>query len=99
MPRGRLISYALACSVLFVGLVSQAVPAFAVKQTLSDLKQKAESHPNDADTQFNLGLIYYQRGQFSESVPPLKRAVDLNPRDETALVLLGNVYLQLNSLS
>jgi tetratricopeptide (TPR) repeat protein len=61
-------------------------------------KSSGEPRKDDPNSLFNTSLAYYQNGQFKEAIPPLKRLLEITPKDETALVLLGTIHLQIESL-
>lgn len=46
--------------------------------------------PNSPRLSYLLGLSFYTAGEFEESVPPLQRSVDLDPKDERAHLLLAS---------
>jgi tetratricopeptide (TPR) repeat protein len=57
-----------------------------------------DTRKDDTNALFNTGLALYQNGKFKEAIPPLKRLLDLSPDDEMAMVLLGTINLQIDSL-
>ncbi len=65
-----------------------------VDEQLTKLKNAVAARPENPNAQFNLGLYYYQHGQYKNSVQALMRVTALNPKDDEALGLLGSVYLR-----
>jgi tetratricopeptide (TPR) repeat protein len=50
------------------------------------------SYPKDASVLANLGLIYNQLTQYEEAIPPLQRAIEIDEKPQT-LLLLGMSYM------
>ncbi|NTV51646.1 MAG: tetratricopeptide repeat protein [Candidatus Firestonebacteria bacterium] len=66
--------------------------------TVMAARSSGEVRKDDPNALFNTGLALYQNGKFKEAIPPLRRLLDLSPNDEMALVLLGTIHLQIDSL-
>lgn len=71
----------------------------AIDKQLQTLKHMVENNAQDANAQFNLGVYYFQNGQFRNSIQPLKQVVNLTPNDDEAYVVLGTAYLQIGNSS
>ena len=52
--------------------------------------------PGDADVRANLGAVLAQLGRYSEAVDALEKALEINPRQETALANIKLVRERLN---
>jgi tetratricopeptide (TPR) repeat protein len=50
--------------------------------------------PSNADLNFLLGYVYYQKKDYGQALSYLGSATELNPRDAQALTLLGRLGLQ-----
>ena len=59
---------------------------------LQQFKQMSEADPDNELGHFSLGKAYFEAERFSEAIPPLARAVELNPRFSKAYQLLGEAY-------
>ncbi len=66
-----------------------AVPMCAA--TVEELEAKAELRPQDADLQFNIGVLAYQQKQLAKAEAALRRAEAMKPKDAETLELLGKV--------
>ncbi len=75
-------------SVLIFGLLSLSLPVFSEGDANS---------ANSANKLFNQGLKSYQQGKYLEALKPLKQVIQINPKDEMALILLGIIQLQLDT--
>ncbi|MCK5243056.1 tetratricopeptide repeat protein [bacterium] len=85
--------------LLFALTAALAVlPTYAQDKTLARLKKISASQPNNPNAHFNLGLYYYQKGRYKQSVVVLQKVIAINSADEEALVLLGSVYLRVGKL-
>jgi Tfp pilus assembly protein PilF len=60
---------------------------------LRELKKSEAINPNDHITQYDLGLVYYYRERYDQSVQHLERALQLKPDYAPAINSLGNVYV------
>jgi tetratricopeptide (TPR) repeat protein len=60
---------------------SDAAPARADASdaAMSDFQKVAAIDPNDADTQYWIGLLYLEKQQYAPAIAALKKAVKLNP--------------------
>jgi len=54
----------------------------------------AEQHPELAGPHTNLGIIYYQRGEWATAEQSFKRAIERHPQDAVAHNYLGMLYRQ-----
>lgn len=58
-------------------------------------KEALQISPKLFSAAFNLGYMYYSRGDHSSAEPYLKRAADTDPKDFNSRYLLGAVYSQM----
>jgi tetratricopeptide (TPR) repeat protein len=65
-------------------------------QALVHLNQVLELEPNMTAARFARGMVYYQKGQFAESVEDLKLVLEAEPNNAQALDALGQNYMRLN---
>lgn len=62
----------------------------------SELEKQLERTPNDARYVLFLGYLLNRTHQSTESIPYLKRAVELSPKKQTMYFELGSAYLSAN---
>ena len=53
--------------------------------------------PDDGYITDSLGWVYFKRGQYSQALKWLNKAVELVPEDPVILEHIGDVYLEMNS--
>ena len=53
--------------------------------------------PDDGYITDSLGWVYFKRGQYTQALKWLNKAVQLVPDDPTILEHIGDVYLQMES--
>ena len=58
-----------------------ALPALAQDAKLKALQSAVQANPNVSDNHFNLGLEYFNRGQYEVALPEFERASKLNSKD------------------
>jgi Flp pilus assembly protein TadD len=58
-------------------------------QTLENLGKAVQGDSADPDYHFNLGYALWKRGQFESAAASFRAALDRNPGDTDATVLLG----------
>jgi serine/threonine protein kinase/Tfp pilus assembly protein PilF len=56
------------------------------------IKELVKQYPNEKDAHFELGLIYYHRGEYSEAIEEFRKALELAPTDGYILNQLGYSY-------
>jgi len=61
------------------------------QQSLSRMLQAAAVNPHDGEAQYQLGLIYQQRRQFSEAIRRFEAAVAIDPGEADAHFQLGRI--------
>ena len=61
-------------------------------QRIEQFKQMSEADPDNELGHFSLGKIYLESGRFHDAIPPLSRAVELNPKLSKVYQLLGQAY-------
>jgi tetratricopeptide (TPR) repeat protein len=80
--------------LLFLVLRNYMGGIISAQQSRERFKQNLEAatlNPADASAHYNLGLIYQQRGQFSEAKTCFMRAVEIDPRELDAHYQLGRI--------
>lgn len=58
-----------------------------------NLRKAAELAPNRAEFQFDVGALLHRERKYAEAVPVLKRAVELDPENLTARLMLARCYV------
>ena len=61
------------------------------RQNFRRILDAATLNPHDADAQYQLGIIYQQRRQYTEAVQRFENAVTIDPRETDALFQLGKI--------
>ena len=61
------------------------------QQSLSRMLQAAAVNPHDGEAQYQLGLIYQQRRQYSEAIRRFQAAVAIDPEETDAHFQLGRI--------
>lgn len=56
---------------------------------VDDFQKALEGDPNDPDYHFNLGYALWKKGDFSAAADRFRAALDRNPEDQMATLLLG----------
>lgn len=59
------------------------------RQQLRRMLEAATVNPHDGDAQYQLGLIYQQRHQYTEAIQRFKNAVAIDPSETDAHFQLG----------
>lgn len=76
--------YVLGQQLLYSGKIDQAIAAF---------RSSVELKPTFALPWFELGKIYYTRGDYAESITVLRKALEINPTDPFVVHALAFAYL------
>jgi tetratricopeptide (TPR) repeat protein len=63
------------------------------QRILNEIEEEAKSHPRYADLQCQLGILLLIKGETRRSEDHLKKALQINPNYEEALLHLGYLYL------
>jgi tetratricopeptide (TPR) repeat protein len=61
------------------------------RQNYQRMLQAAAVNPHDGDAQYQLGLIYQQRRQYTEAIRRFERAVEIDPSETDAHFQLGRI--------
>jgi tetratricopeptide (TPR) repeat protein len=69
------------------------------RQNLRRTLEAAAVNPHDGDAQYQLGLIYQERRQYTEAIQRFKNAVAIDPRETDAHFQLGRIALQQGRLN
>jgi tetratricopeptide (TPR) repeat protein len=69
------------------------------RQQFHRMLEAAAVNPHDADAQYQLGLIYQQRRQYTEAIRRFKSAVTIDPAETDAHFQLGRIALEQGRLS
>jgi tetratricopeptide (TPR) repeat protein len=64
------------------------------RQHLRNQLEIATNNPRDADAQYQIGLIYQKRRQYSEAIPRFERAAAIDPNDADPPLQLGRIALE-----
>ena len=64
------------------------------RQHFHRMLEAAAVNPHDGDAQYQLGLIYQQRRQYSEAIQRFKNAVAIDPSETDAHFQLGRIALE-----
>ena len=64
---------------------------------LFDLRPATVDASKRASDHYNLGFVYYVRGEYPQAVERLKRAIELDPEFAEAYLALGNVYASIGN--
>jgi tetratricopeptide (TPR) repeat protein len=64
------------------------------RQQLRRMLEAATVNPHDGDAQYQLGLIYQQRHQYTEAILRFKNAVAIDPSETDAHFQLGRIALK-----
>jgi Flp pilus assembly protein TadD len=60
--------------------------------SVEDARGDVEKNPNDAKAQFELSLAYQREGDLDAAIPPLRKYVQLKPKDTDAISQLAGLY-------
>jgi tetratricopeptide (TPR) repeat protein len=69
------------------------------RQNFQRMLQAAAVNPHDGDAQYQLGLIYQQRHQYTEAIRRFERAVAIDPSETDAHFQLGRIAREQGRLS
>jgi tetratricopeptide (TPR) repeat protein len=61
------------------------------RQSFRRCLEMATINPRDSDAQYQLGLVYLQRRQFSEAAARFRKAIEIDPQEPDALYQLGRL--------
>jgi tetratricopeptide (TPR) repeat protein len=64
------------------------------RQNFRRMLEAAAVNPHDGEAQYQLGLIYQQRRQYTEAIRRFERAVEIDPRETDAHFQLGRIARQ-----
>jgi tetratricopeptide (TPR) repeat protein len=64
------------------------------RQSLRRILEAAAINPHDGDAQYQLGLIYQQRRQYTEAIRRFKNAIAIDPGETDAHFQLGRIALE-----
>jgi tetratricopeptide (TPR) repeat protein len=64
------------------------------QQTFRRMLEAAAINPHDAEAQYQLGLIYQQRRQYTAAIEHFRKAVAIDPRETDAHFQLGRIARQ-----
>jgi len=69
------------------------------RQHLHRMLEAAAVNPHDGDAQYQLGLIYQQRRQYTEAIRRFKNAVAIDPTETDAHFQLGRIAIEQGRLN
>jgi tetratricopeptide (TPR) repeat protein len=69
------------------------------RQQFQRMMEAATVNPHDGDAQYQLGLIYQQRRQYTEAIRRFQNAVKIDPGETDAHFQLGRIALEQGRLS
>jgi len=69
------------------------------RQQFRRMLEAAAVNPHDGDAQYQLGLIYQQRRQYTEAIRRFKNAVAIDPHETDAHFQLGRIALEQGRLN
>ena len=81
------------------GEISKLGAGLRSRQNFHRMLQAAAVNPHDAEAQYQLGLIYQQRRQYTEAIQRFKNAVAIDPRETDAHFQLGRIARQQGRLN
>ncbi len=61
-------------------------------EAIAAAQHAARIDPLSSGTQFNYGAVLYFARKYEDALAPLKRAIELEPRNDGAIIMLGVVY-------
>lgn len=98
-PRWLTVQKALTAVVLVLAIsyavLDRLVPANNGEPTLDELRRAVEENPEDAESQYSLGLELMERERFAEALDPVRAAVALDPENADPRNSLGWTLMQL----
>jgi Flp pilus assembly protein TadD len=77
--------------VMFAGDVRSLGEGLRSRQNLRRQLEISTNNPHDADAHYQLGLIYFQRRQFTEALARFRKSVEIDPREAESQLALGRV--------
>jgi tetratricopeptide (TPR) repeat protein len=72
---------------------------FRQRQNFRRMLESSTVNPHDAESRYQLGLIYQERRQYSEAIQQFKAAVAIDPKETDAHFQLGRIALEQGRLS
>jgi tetratricopeptide (TPR) repeat protein len=73
------------------GEISNLGAGLRSRQNFQRMLQAATVNPHDGEAQYQLGLIYQQRHQYTEAIQRFQRAVTIDPTETDAHFQLGRI--------
>lgn len=77
---------------------NSALYKMARQETIKRFEELIQKKGNNATSYFNLGLLYFEKGEYDRAISAYKMALDINPRHAKTLNNLGTVYLKMGAL-
>lgn len=65
--------------------------------SVEQLKNIAATQSQNPDAQFNLGVYYFQQGDWEACIAPGRKVIALNPDDAQANYMVGTAFMQLKN--
>ncbi len=85
---------AAAVTAVFLSRTSQN-DSSELRQNIAQMEKAVKSDPHNADLRVALALGYYQADSLQQAISQLKTALDFNQNHQSALMLLGDIYMNL----
>ncbi|MBN2407384.1 MAG: tetratricopeptide repeat protein [Elusimicrobia bacterium] len=63
-----------------------------LKERKTELEKNAAADPGDVEAYIQLGICYREAGEYEKGVRVLKKAIEMDPRNDRAMVELGGCY-------
>jgi len=76
----------------YSGSISGLADPFKQQQSFRRYLEASTINPHDGDAQYQLGLIYQSRRQYSQAIERFKRAIDIDPKDVDSQYQLARIY-------
>ena len=72
---------------------------FRQRQSFRRMLEASTVNPHDAESRYQLGLIYQERRQYSEAIQQFQAAVEIDPKETDAHFQLGRIALEQGRLA